>query len=87
VVIQEQKLKIQLTVAEEKLKATEERLKIQGQSLDSAWQALSKWELSSSMVISSLVANVVALMKNHLPDLDVRFITRTSLLMTQRTKY
>jgi hypothetical protein len=37
VVIQEQKLKIQLTVAEEKLKATEEKLKIQGQSLDSAW--------------------------------------------------
>jgi chromosome segregation ATPase len=87
-VIQEQQLKIRLTVCEEKLtaceerltvannklKATEEKMKTQGQLLDLAQQALSRWELSSLAVISSAVANVVALIKNHLLDLDVEIL-------------
>jgi hypothetical protein len=63
--------KVQLMVANDKLKATEEKMKTQGQLLDLAQLALSKRELSSTSVISSTVANVVALMKNHLPDLDM----------------
>jgi hypothetical protein len=73
-VIQEQQANIQMTIAEEKLKVAEEKLKIQEQSLDSARQTLSKRELSSSTVISSAVANVVALFKNHLLDLDVEIL-------------
>jgi hypothetical protein len=40
------------------------------------WQALSKRELSSLTVISSAVSNAVALMKNHLPDLDVEILCK-----------
>jgi hypothetical protein len=74
VVIREQHDKIQMKTAEEKLKATEEKLKTQEQSLDLAQHALSKRELSSSTVISSAVANAVALFKNHLSDLDVEIL-------------
>jgi hypothetical protein len=42
--------------------------------LDLAQQALSKRELSSSMVISLAVAIAVAVMKNHLPDLDMEIL-------------
>jgi hypothetical protein len=73
-VIQEQQAKIQMKTAEEKLKAAEEKLKTQEQSPDLARQTISKWELSSSTVISSAVANDVALFKNHLPDLDVEIL-------------
>jgi hypothetical protein len=73
-VIREQHDKIQMKTAEEKLKATEEKLKTQEQSLDLAQHALSKRELSSSTVISSAVANAVALFKNHLSDLDVEIL-------------
>jgi hypothetical protein len=65
-----------LTVANNKLKATKEKMKIQGQLLDSAQQALSKRELSSSTVISLAVANAMALMKNHLPDLDMEVLRK-----------
>jgi prephenate dehydratase len=77
-VIQEQNMKIQLIVAEaeENLKAIEEKLKTPWQSLDSAQQALSRRELSSSMVISSSVANAMALMKNHLLNLDVEILCK-----------
>jgi hypothetical protein len=100
-VIQEQQMKIwlmacedelmacevQLMVANDKLKATEEKMKTQGQLLDLAQLALSKRELSSTSVISSTVANVVALMKNHLPDLDMEiFFARTSQSMMQSEK-
>jgi hypothetical protein len=73
-VIREQQVKIQMMTAEEKLKATEEKLKTQEQSLDSAQQTLSKRELSSSAVISSVVANVVALFKDLLSDLDMEIL-------------
>jgi chromosome segregation ATPase len=69
-VIQEQQAKIQLTTAEEKLKAAEEKLQTQEQSLDSPRRELTKWELSSSMVISSATTQF----KNHLPDLDMEVI-------------
>jgi hypothetical protein len=75
-VIWEQQAKIQMKTAKEKLKAAEEKLKTQEQSLDLAWQTLSKWELSSSTVISSAVANVAVLFKNHLPDLDVEILRK-----------
>jgi hypothetical protein len=58
-------------VANDKLKAAEEKMNSQGQLLDSAQQALSKSELSSLAV-----ANAVVLMKNHLPDLDVKIIDK-----------
>jgi hypothetical protein len=78
---------VQLMVANDKLKATEEKMKTQGQLLDLAQLALSKRELSSTSVISSTVANVVALMKNHLPDLDMEiFFARTSQSMMQSEK-
>jgi hypothetical protein len=86
-VIREQQIKIQLevcekltgceerpTVANDKLNAAEEKMKTQGQLLDSAQQALSKREISSSAVISSAMPNTVALMKNHLPDLDMKIL-------------
>jgi hypothetical protein len=63
-----------LAVANDKLKAAEEKMKTQGQLLDSAQHALSKRELSSSAVIFFTVANAVALMKNHLPNLDVEIL-------------
>jgi hypothetical protein len=89
-VIQEQQMKIQLeaceeklmgceerlTVVNDKLNATEEKMKTQGQLLDLAQQVLSKRELSSSIVVSSTVANAVALMKNQLPDLDMEILCK-----------
>jgi hypothetical protein len=35
---------------------------------------LSKHEVSSLMVIASAVANVVALFKSHIPDLDIEIL-------------
>jgi hypothetical protein len=58
-----------LTVANDKHNAVKEKMKTQGQLLDSAQQALSKQELSSLAV-----ANAVALIKNHLPDLDMEIL-------------
>jgi chaperone required for assembly of F1-ATPase len=65
-----------MKIAEEKLKAAKEKLKTQEQPLDLARHALSKWELTSSTVISLAVANVVALFRNHLPDLDVEILRK-----------
>jgi hypothetical protein len=58
-----------LAMANAKLNAAEDKMKTQGQLLDLAQQVLSKRELSSSAV-----GNVVALMKNHLPDLDMEIL-------------
>jgi hypothetical protein len=63
-------------MAEQKLKAAEEKLKIEEQSLDSAQQALTKREFSSLTVISLAVANVAAIFKNHLPDLDIEILRK-----------
>jgi hypothetical protein len=41
-----------------------------------ARQALSSHEFSSNMMISSAVAHVAALFKNHLPDIDVEIFRK-----------
>jgi hypothetical protein len=73
-VIREHEMEIKLKAAEEKLKATEEKMKMKGQLLDSAQQALSKWEFSSSSVISSSMANAMALVKNHMSKFDAEIL-------------
>jgi hypothetical protein len=42
--------------------------------LESAQKALTKREFSSSAVISSAVAHVVALVKNHIPEFDTEIL-------------
>jgi hypothetical protein len=44
--------------------------------LDSAQQALSKREFSSSTVISSAVANAMVLVKNHMPEFDAEILQK-----------
>jgi hypothetical protein len=44
--------------------------------LDSAQQALSKREFSSSTVISSAVANAMTLVKNHMPEFDAEILQK-----------
>jgi hypothetical protein len=69
-----------LTVANDKLNAAEEKMKTQGHLLNSAQQALSKREISFSTVISSAVANAMALMKNHLSDLDMEILRKAFIV-------
>jgi hypothetical protein len=59
---------------EGKLNTVKEDLKTQGQLLESAQQTLSKREVSSNMMISSTVAHIVALIKNHMPILDMELL-------------
>jgi hypothetical protein len=80
-VIQEQKANMlweraekKLTDADRKLAATEEEKKNQGLLSESARQALSKREDSSILMISMTIANAMALLKSHLPDLDVELL-------------
>jgi hypothetical protein len=75
-VIREHQMEIKLKVAKEKLKVAEEKMKTQGQLLDSAQQALSKKEFSSSAVISLAVANAIALVKNHMPEFDTEVLCK-----------
>jgi hypothetical protein len=62
---------VKLTDAEKRLTAVEGEKKDQGLLLKMAWQALSKHEDSSVLTMSVVVANAMALLKSHLPDLDV----------------
>jgi hypothetical protein len=62
--------------AQIKLEATEEKRKAQEQQLESAQKALSKREFSSSVVISSAVANDMVLVKNHVTDFDAEILWR-----------
>jgi hypothetical protein len=48
--------------------------KDQGLLLEMARQALSKHEDSSVLMISTVVANAMALLKSHLPNLDVELL-------------
>jgi pantothenate kinase type III len=66
-VIQERKAKNNLQAAKEKIKAQE-------QLLASTQKALSKREFSSSVMISSVVANAMALVKNHMPKFDTEIL-------------
>jgi hypothetical protein len=68
-VIQKDEAKIQVAKAEEKLKVAEEELK-------TAWQALSKYEASSSAVITSAVANAATLFKSHTLGLDMEILRK-----------
>jgi hypothetical protein len=69
-------MEIKLKATEEKLKAAEEKMEIQGQFLDSAQQALSKREFSSSVVISSMVANAMELVRNHMPEFNAEVLRK-----------
>jgi hypothetical protein len=69
VVIKECEAQIKLEAAEEKMKAQEQQLKL-------AQKALPKREFSSLAVISSMVANAMALVKNHMPDFDADILWR-----------
>jgi hypothetical protein len=55
-------------------KAAEEDLKNQRQLLKSAQKTSSKRESSFNMMISSSVAHVAALFKNHLPGLNMELL-------------
>jgi hypothetical protein len=59
---------------ESRLEVAEEDLKNQRQLLESARKTSSKRENSFNMIISSAVAHVVALLKNHLPDLNMELL-------------
>jgi hypothetical protein len=65
-----------LTDAEKRLTATKGEKKDQGLLLQRAWQELSKREDSSILRISMAVANAMALLKSHLPDLDVELLCK-----------
>jgi hypothetical protein len=69
--------------AEAKLADAEKRLAVggggkkdQGLLLEMAWQALSNREDSSVLMISIAVVNAMALLKSHLPDLDVELLCK-----------
>jgi hypothetical protein len=59
-----------------KIEAVEGEKKDQGLLLEMARQALSKHEDSSILMISTVVANAMALLKTHLPDLDVELLRK-----------
>jgi hypothetical protein len=56
--------------AQIKLQTLEDEKKAKDQLLESTQKTLSKRDFSSSMLSSSVVAHVVALLKSHTPDLD-----------------
>jgi hypothetical protein len=74
--IRAHEIEIKLKAAEEKLNVAKEKMKSQGQLLDSAQQVLSKREFSSLAVISSAVANVMAPVKNHIPEFDAKLLRK-----------
>jgi hypothetical protein len=59
---------------ESRLEVAEEDLKNQRQLLESARKTSSKRENWFNMIISSAVAHVVALLKNHLPNLNIELL-------------
>jgi DnaJ-domain-containing protein 1 len=73
-VIRADEVVLRLKNAESRLEAAEEDLKNQRQLLESARKTSSKRENSFNMMISSAVSHAVALLKNHLPDLNVELL-------------
>jgi hypothetical protein len=69
-----EQVEAKLANLEKKIKAVEGEKKDQGLLLETARQALSKREDSSILMISMTVANAMALLKSHLPDLDVELL-------------
>jgi hypothetical protein len=72
----EQKANTLREQAEKKLIDTEGEKKDQGLLLELARGALSKREDSSVLMILTAIANVMALLKCHLPDLDVELLCK-----------
>jgi hypothetical protein len=75
-VILRDEAKLLLAKSEEKLHATKEELKTQGQSLESTRRALSRDEISSNTMISSAVAHATTLFKNYLSDLYMEILCK-----------
>jgi chromosome segregation ATPase len=73
-VIRADEAMLRLKNTESRLKAAEEVLKNQRQLLESARKTSSKHESSFNVIISLVVAHVVALLKNHLPDLNMELL-------------
>jgi DnaJ-domain-containing protein 1 len=73
-VIRADEVVLRLKNAKSRLEAAEEDLKNQRQLLESARKTSSKRENSFNMMISSAVSHAVALLKNHLPDLNVELL-------------
>jgi hypothetical protein len=69
-------VEVKLADAEKRLAAVEGEKKDQGLLLEMARQALSKREDCSVLMISIVVANAMALLKSHLPDLDVELLRK-----------
>jgi DNA repair protein RadC len=69
-------LVIQELEAQVRLQILGDEKKAQEKLLESAHKPLSKRDLSSSTVISSVVAHAVALLKSQTPDLDVEKLQR-----------
>jgi hypothetical protein len=65
---------LRLKSVEDKLKTVEADLKAKGLLLESAQEALAKRERSANMMISSAVTHTAALLKNHLPDLNMEIL-------------
>jgi hypothetical protein len=65
-----------LADAEKRLAVVEGEKKDQGLLLETTRQVLSKREDSSVLMISSAVANAMALLKSHLPDLDIELLRK-----------
>jgi hypothetical protein len=65
-----------LTDLETKLATVEGEKKDQGLLLEMAQQVLSKREDSFILMISTIVANAMALLKSHLPDLDLELMRK-----------
>jgi hypothetical protein len=62
--------------AQIKLQALKDEKKAKGQLLEFAQMTMSKWDFTSSVVNSSAVAHVVALVKSHMPDFDAKILRR-----------
>jgi hypothetical protein len=73
--LQEQ-AEVKLADADKRLTAAEGEKKHQGVLLETARQALSKREDSSILMISMAMANAMALLKSHLPNLDVELLRK-----------
>jgi hypothetical protein len=67
---------VRLVDAKKRLVVGEGEKKDQGLLLETDRQALSKREDSSVLMISTVVANARALLKSHLPNLDVELLCK-----------
>jgi hypothetical protein len=75
-----------LTNAEKRLTTAEGEKKDQGLLLETAQQVLSKREDSSVLTISMAMDNAAALLKSHLPDLDVELLRKEFATMKRNVK-